>query len=113
MAFAKTVRGYGRIKSGEIEAGIGDLIEAVLWFDKSHLQYVRVVPALRLAEGYIQRGDHSVALPLIDQVLKTSQATGDRYVEGLAHRLMAECVADDSPSAAEMHLAQALDVFDA
>jgi class 3 adenylate cyclase/tetratricopeptide (TPR) repeat protein len=110
LAWVKTVRGYGLIKAGDVDAGIADLAEAISWFDNSHLQYVRVVPALRLAEGYLRRGDRAAATQLIDQVVAISETTGYRYVEGLARRLMAECAEADAATARE-HLNTARSIF--
>jgi tetratricopeptide (TPR) repeat protein len=111
VAMAKVFRGYGQIRAGRFDAGIADLTEAIAWFDQSRLQHVRVTPALRLAEGYLLRGDLGTARVLIDDVLTTSRAKGNRYVEGLAHRLLAECFAQVSPAAATEHVSTAQQIF--
>ena len=100
VAMAKVFRGYGEIRAGRLDAGIADLTEAVAWFDRSRLHHVRVTPALRLAEGYLCRGEVATARVLIEDVLTVSREKGYRYVEGLAHRLLAECLAAESPVAA-------------
>jgi predicted TIM-barrel fold metal-dependent hydrolase len=48
---------------------------------------------------------------LIDDVLTTSRAKGHRYVEGLAHRLLAECLAQKSPTFAAEHIDAAQQIF--
>jgi len=111
VAMAKVFRGYGQIRAGRFDAGIADLTEAIAWFEQSRLHHVRVAPALRLAEGYLLRGDLGTAQVLIDDVLTTSRAKGYRYVEGLAHRLLAECLAQKSPTVAAEHIDAAQQIF--
>jgi tetratricopeptide (TPR) repeat protein len=111
VAMAKVFRGYGEIRAGRFDAGIADLTKAIPWFDRSSLHHVRVTPALRLAEGYLLRGDLRTARALIDDVLTTSRVKGYRYVEGLAHRLLAECLAEESPAAAAEHVDAAQRIF--
>ena len=113
VAMAKVFRGYGEIRAGRLDAGIAELTEAVAWFDRSHLYHVRVTPALRLAEGYLCRGEVATARALIEDVLTVSWEKGYRYVEGLAHRLLAECLAAELPVAAAQHVAEAHQIFEA
>jgi tetratricopeptide (TPR) repeat protein len=111
VAFANVFHGYGEIRAGRFDAGIAELTEALAWFDRSRLHHVRVAPALRLAEGYLGRGEVAAARVLIDDVLTTSRAKGYRYVEGLAHRLLAECLAQESPTSAAEHVNAAERIF--
>src|SRR6516162_3703398 len=111
VAMAKVFRGYGQIRAGRFDAGIADLTEAIAWFEQSRLHHVRVTPALRLAEGYLLRGELGTAQVLIDDVLTTSRAKGYRHVEGLAHRLLAECLAQESPTVAAEHIDAAQQIF--
>jgi class 3 adenylate cyclase/tetratricopeptide (TPR) repeat protein len=111
-AFARTIRGYGLIKAGQIDAGIAELTDAIDWLDQSHLLSARSAPALRLAEGYLRRGDAEIAVRLAEAALANSRSGGNRYLEGLAHRLIAECIALDAAPAAEAHLDEALRIFD-
>jgi class 3 adenylate cyclase/tetratricopeptide (TPR) repeat protein len=113
VAFAKVFHGYGQIRAGRLDAGIAELTEAVTWFERSRLHHVRVTPALRLAEGYLFRGEFGTARALIDDVLTTSREQGYRYVEGLAHRLLAECHAVESPAVAMRHVTEAQQIFEA
>jgi tetratricopeptide (TPR) repeat protein len=113
VAMAKVFHGYGEIRAGRLDAGIAELTEAIAWFDRSRLHHVRVTPALRLAEGYLSRGELGTARALIDNVLTTSRAKGYRYVEGLAHRLLAECLAFESSAVATQHVTDAHRIFEA
>ena len=72
---AKSVRGYGKIKLGLVDAGIADLSETVSWFEKSRLRYTHGRFSLFLAEGFLRRGDRIAARPLIDALLR--QVAGD------------------------------------
>ncbi len=111
-AMAKAVHGYGEVRAGRVEPGIADLSEAVAWFEASRLSFTRLRAALWLAEGHLCRGDSAAARPLIEGVLETSQATGYRHYEGLAHWLMGECLATESPAEAAPHLEAALAILD-
>jgi tetratricopeptide (TPR) repeat protein len=111
VAMAKVFHGYGEVRAGRLDTGIAELTEAIAWFDRSRLHHVRVTPALRLAEGYLGRGEVAAARALIDDVLTTSRAKGYRYVEGLAHRLLAECLAQKSPAVAAEHVDAAQRIF--
>ena len=72
-----------------------------------------MTPALRLAEGHLSKGELATARALIDDVLTTSREQGYRYVEGLAHRLLAECLAVESPVVAVQHVTEAQQIFEA
>jgi class 3 adenylate cyclase/tetratricopeptide (TPR) repeat protein/ribosomal protein L40E len=111
VAMAKVFRGYGQIRAARLDSGIADLQEAISWFERSGLFHVRVAPALRLAEGYLLRGDVAAARALIDEVLSTCRSKGFRYVQGLAERLMAECLAAEFPATAMQHIADAQRIF--
>ena len=111
IAMAKVFRGYGKIRAGRPDAGIADLTEAIAWFERSRLHHVRVTPALRLAEGYLSRGELGTARALIEDVLTISRAKGYRYVEGLAHRLLADCLSQASPADAAEHVDNARRIF--
>jgi tetratricopeptide (TPR) repeat protein len=111
VAMAKVFRGYGQIKTGRLDSGIADLREAIAWLESSHLSHVRLAPALRLAEGYLLSGENATARALVDDVLSSSRENGYRYLAGLAHRLKAECLANESPEIATQHVAEAEQIF--
>jgi len=111
VAMAKVFRGYGKIKAGRLDAGIAELREAIDWLDQSRLFHVRLAPALRLAEGYLRRGEVAAARALISEVLSRSRESGYRYLEGLADHLMAECLAN-APVEALQHVNDAQRIFE-
>lgn len=111
-AWARVVRGYGKIKAGRADDGIAELNEALAWFERSHMRWTQVLVAARLAEGYLQRGDPASARPLVDQLLATARATGYLQYEGRACWLMAECLAPALPAAAEDYAETAMRIFE-
>ena len=56
VAMAKTLRGYGLVKAGELRPAREALEEAVAWFEASRLKYTRSLVALRLGECYLAEG---------------------------------------------------------
>ena len=65
-----------------------------------------------LAEGHLARGEATSARPLIERVIETTRATGYIHIEGLAHRVMSECLADEQHLAAEEHVKKALQILE-
>ena len=110
-AMAKGIRGYGEIKSGRVDAGIGDISESVAWLESARLRYTHAHYTLRLAEGYLRRGDKAMARPLIEGVLETSRKTGYLHFEGLACWLMAECLGPEAPASAEPYVETAMEIL--
>ena len=111
-AMARAVRGYGEIKGGRIDAGIADLAEAVAWSAKSHLRQPYLRWALWLAEAYLCKHDRAAARTLLDDVLATSREAGYVHLEGVAYWLLGECLAPESPRAAEDCLDTAMGILD-
>lgn len=111
-AWARVVRGYGKIKAGQLDDGIAELREALAWFQSSHMRWTHVIGAVWLAEGYLRRGDLIGARPLIDDVLATCRATGYFHHEGRACWLMSECLAFDAPADAEDCVETAIRIFE-
>jgi class 3 adenylate cyclase/tetratricopeptide (TPR) repeat protein len=89
--WARAVRGYGKVKIGEIEGGISELSEALAWFKNSQMQYAYLIVAIWLAEGYLQGGNRESARPLIENVLEISKKMGYRHYEGRAYWLLGDC----------------------
>jgi tetratricopeptide (TPR) repeat protein len=110
-AMAKGVRGYGEIRAGRVDAGIADLGEAIVWFEKSRLRYPRLRFALWLVEGQLRRGDRAAARPLIEGALETSRTMGYLHFEGTACWLMGECLAPEDPTAAEPYIETAMEIL--
>jgi class 3 adenylate cyclase/tetratricopeptide (TPR) repeat protein len=111
-AWARVVRGYGKIKADQVDDGIAELSEALAWFESSHMQWTHVIGAVWLAEGYLRRGDRAAARPVIDYVLETSRTTGYLQYEGRACWLMGECLAAEAPASAEDYVDTAIRIFE-
>jgi class 3 adenylate cyclase/tetratricopeptide (TPR) repeat protein len=111
-AWARVVRGYGKIKAGQVDDGLVELKEALAWFESSRLRWVQVIGAAWLAEGHLRRSDRAGARTLIEQILTTSRTTGYLYYEGRACWLMAECLAAETPNAAEDYVETAIRIFE-
>jgi hypothetical protein len=111
-AMAKGIRGYGEIKSGRVDAGIADITESVAWLESARLRYTHAHYALRLAEGYLRRGDHAMARPLIENVLETARKTGYLHFEGLSCWLMAECLMPAASACAEPYVETATNILE-
>jgi len=111
LASIRATRGYGRIKSGELTAGVADLEEAVTWFESSGVRYNWSLYGLRLAEGYLRVGDQSRAHALLKRLLANSQELGYRYHEGIGFRLLGELLTATDLPAASRYLDQALSTF--
>jgi ATP/maltotriose-dependent transcriptional regulator MalT len=100
------------IRAGLVDLGITELDAVVAWFENSRLAYFRLIATLWLAEGYLVRGETVSARPLIEQVLQTCREIGYRHFEGLAHRLLGDCLTADEPLAATDHVKTALRIFE-
>jgi class 3 adenylate cyclase/tetratricopeptide (TPR) repeat protein len=111
-AWARVIRGYGKIKAGRLDEGIAELSEGLAWFESSHMRWTHTIGAVWLAEGYLRRGDRTAARPLIERVLATCRATGYLHYEGRACWLMSEYLAADAPAAAEDHVETAMRIFE-
>ena len=111
-AWARVVRGYGKIKAGQVDDGIKELSEALAWFESSRMRFTQIIGTVWLAEGYLRRGDRASARPSIDQVLDASRATGYLHYEGRACWLMSECLAAAAPVAAEDYAETAMRIFE-
>jgi tetratricopeptide (TPR) repeat protein len=111
-AWARVVRGHGKIKAGQLDDGIAELAQALAWFESSHMRWTHIIGTDWLAAGYLRRGDRTAARPLIDYVLETSRATGYLQYEGRGCWLMAECLAAEAPEVAEDYADHALRIFE-
>jgi class 3 adenylate cyclase/tetratricopeptide (TPR) repeat protein len=111
-AMAKAVRGYGKIKLGQIDSGIADLSESVAWFEKSRLRYTHARYGLLLAEGYLHRGDRASARPLIEGLLETSRTLGYLHFEAMACWLMAEYLLSEAHVSAEPYVEKAMKILE-
>jgi class 3 adenylate cyclase/tetratricopeptide (TPR) repeat protein len=110
-AFASVVRGYGKIKAGLVETGIGELREALTWFQSSEMRFTHVVFATWLAEGYLRHNDLINARMIVDHILAMSRSAGYLHYEGRGCWLMAECLAEEAAGSAEDHVESAMRIF--
>jgi tetratricopeptide (TPR) repeat protein len=111
-AAARALRGYGLVKRGQVEAGFAELREGAAWFETSRLSHMRLLTTLRIAECYLLRNDRDSARPLVGEVLNATKTAGYVHFEGVAHRLMSECLLTLEPREAQMHVEAAVRIFD-
>lgn len=107
-AVARMVRGYGMIKAGRVDEGVAELAGTVVWLEEARLAYVHLLACLWLAEGYLAQGNTITARPLVEKIIETCRSAGYRHYEGLAHRVMADCIAREAPAKAAKHAGDAL-----
>jgi tetratricopeptide (TPR) repeat protein len=112
-AMIKAMHGYGLVKAGKAATGTAELADALAWFESSHLRYTRSVVALWLAEGWLRQGNQARAHAILGEVHATSSEFGYRFVEGVAARLLGECVAPTDPAAGARYLEDAVRALDA
>jgi hypothetical protein len=56
--------------------------------------------------------DRARARPLVDEVLNFTRTSGYVHFEGVAHRLISECLIVEEPTAAEHHIEMGLGILD-
>ena len=110
-AMIRTVRGYGLVKAGHVDAGLTDLAEAVGWFERSGLRYTRSLVATWLVESRLRAGRREDLGVILQQVLQTAVADGYRHLEGIAQRLRGEWLLEEDRGAAVAHLDAAAAIF--
>jgi tetratricopeptide (TPR) repeat protein len=110
-AWARVVRGYGKIRAGRLDDGVEELSKALAWFESSHMRFTQIAGAVWLAEGHLRRSDRTSARALIDHVLAISRASGYLYHNGWACWLMSECLADEAPASAEDYAETAIGIL--
>ncbi len=110
-ATAKGARGYGKIRAGQVDAGIADLEEALAWLESSRLSYTRWRFGGYLAEGHLRRGDRAAARALVEGMLEQTRVVGYRHLEGMACWLMGECLAPEGPDSAERYVTMAMEIL--
>jgi len=109
-AAVRAVRGYALVKADQIAAGVAELREALVFYDRSQLRYTRALFALWLADGYLRQQAFEEARDLVKETLSTAWELGYRHVEGVARRLLGESLAsvDATAAAAELAAAEAI-----
>jgi tetratricopeptide (TPR) repeat protein len=111
-AWARAVRGYGKIKSAQVEEGIAELTEALAWFETAGMQWTQIVGGMWLAEGYLRRRDHHRARLVLMDLLNTCRTAGYYVYEGKACWLIGECLAVEGSAASEDYVRTARRIFE-
>ena len=102
-AVVRAVKGYCLVKTGQLEAGVAELTDALAWFERSHLGHLRWSFGFWLAEGYLRLGDRSRARALAEEILAAGREES-RRAEGVGERLLGESLMAADPAAAAGHL---------
>jgi len=76
------------------------------------MRFTQIIGMAWLAEGHLRRGDRVSARALVDQLLATCRVTGYVHYEGRACWLMSECLAAETPAAAEDYVESAMRIFE-
>ena len=111
-AAVRTIRAYGLVKQGRVTEGVTELEDVLAWYARSQLRFTRSQFALWLADAHLRKGDVARARNLAEDVLTTSREVGYGQLEGVAHRLLAECLLDSEPVVAAEHLDQAIQILE-
>ncbi|MBI1736246.1 MAG: sigma 54-interacting transcriptional regulator [Candidatus Rokubacteria bacterium] len=107
-AAAHAIRGYGLVKLGRFTPGTEELGAAVAWYERARLPYTRSLFSLWLAESLVRAGDDARAEPLAAAVRQTCREIGYRHLEGVAERVLGECLVRRDATAAAGHLDAAI-----
>ena len=107
-AAARAIRGYGLVKLGRFTPGTEELGAAVAWYERVRLPYTRSLFSLWLADSLVRAGDDDRAQPLAASVRERCREIGYRHLEGVAERVLGECLARRDAAAAAAHLAAAI-----
>ena len=111
-AAVRAIRAYGLVKQGQLAEGVSELEEVLAWYARSQLRFTRSQFSLWLADSHLRGGDAARARRLAEDVLVTSREVGYGQLEGVALRLLAECLLASDPPAAALHLDQALEILE-
>lgn len=112
-AALRAVRGYGLIKAGRPDEGRAELDAALSWYDRAHLRFTQTLFATWLAEGWMRSRAIDQALPLLQGLHATCAEFGYRFLLGVTHRMLADCLQSTDADAATAHLRQAVIIFEA
>jgi class 3 adenylate cyclase/tetratricopeptide (TPR) repeat protein len=111
-AAVRAIRAYGLVKQGHLAEGVTELEDVLAWYARSQLRFTRSQFALWLADAHLRNGDAARARSLAEDVLTTSREVGYGQLEGVAHRLLAECLLGSESAAAAEHLDQAVQILE-
>jgi tetratricopeptide (TPR) repeat protein len=107
----RSIHSYGRLRAGEVGPAVEQLEAATAWFAQSKLQYTWTYFSLWLTEGYLRLGRADAALDLARRALAAAERHGYRHLEGLAHRMIGEALADNDGPGAREHTERALKIL--
>src|SRR5262249_61117278 len=92
--------------------GVSELEAALAWYGRSQLRFTRSQFSLWLADAYLRQGASARARKVAEEILATSQEVGYGHLEGVAHRMVGECLLTADPVTAESHLGVAVVILD-
>lgn len=99
-ATATILRGHFRVESGDIEAGIADMRQALAARQAAGARVFQPFYFTLLASAYIRLGDLESALGVVSQALVQVAETGERGYEAEAYRLQGVILAQHSDASA-------------
>lgn len=107
-AALRAIRGYGRIKAGQVQLGVADVRQSLAWFTASSQRFTQAQFSTWMAEGLMALGELGSAVDILRGVLASSDAIGYPYLSAIANRMLAACLRDSDPSVAARHLRDAI-----
>src|SRR5215475_7885601 len=111
-AAVRAIRAYGLVKQGQLAEGVSELEEVLAWYARSQLRFTRSQFSLWLADAYLRQGASARARKVAEEILATSQEVGYGHLEGVAHRMVGECLLTADPVTAESHLGVAVGILE-
>ena len=111
-AAVRAIRAYGLVKEGRLAEGVSELEAALAWYARSQLRFTRSQFSLWLADAYLRQGASARARKVAEEILATSQEVGYGHLEGVAHRMVGECLLTADPVTAESHLGVAVGILE-
>jgi class 3 adenylate cyclase/tetratricopeptide (TPR) repeat protein len=105
IGMLQAIQGQGLVKMGRARAGAVQLAASLASYDERRLTYPRTLCGLWLAEARLQLGEVESARALVDASLATCREVGYRHLQGIAHRLLGECVGSGTLAAGHLETA--------
>jgi transcriptional regulator with AAA-type ATPase domain/tetratricopeptide (TPR) repeat protein len=110
-AMVGATHGYALVKTGHLDEGVTGLEHAVAWFERAQLQYTRLVYTCWLSEAYQRQGRGARARELLEGILTASRELGYPHLEGVAERLLGECLSNEDAAEAARHIEKAMRIL--
>ena len=104
----RAVQGYGLVKLGRARTGVVQLAASLAAYDERCLAYPHTQCGLWLAEARLQLGEAERARALVEGLLATCREVGYRHLQGIAHRLLGECIGAGALAAGHLETARRL-----